>query len=111
MLVVTFFLMERHMRRSVPLAAKLIIIFAFSSMSPAQVPELQPIRLPKPQMDGGKPLMQVLRDRKSARAFSGRKIPEQMLSNLIWRPAVSTVPTEDEPRLRPTTARRSTSTW
>jgi len=72
------------MKRSVPLTVKLIIILVFCSTLPAQTAELQPIRLPKPQMDGGKPLMQVLRDRKSARAFDSRKLSEQVLSNLVW---------------------------
>jgi SagB-type dehydrogenase family enzyme len=64
--------------------SSLIFIFAFCISAAAQTADLQAIRLPKPQMDGGKPLMQVLRDRKSARAFSGQKLPEQVLSNLIW---------------------------
>jgi SagB-type dehydrogenase family enzyme len=62
----------------------LIITFSFCIAAPAQTPDLQAIKLPKPQMDGGKPLMQVLRDRKSAREFNGQKLPEQVLSNLLW---------------------------
>jgi nitroreductase len=46
--------------------------------------KLQPIQLPKPQMDGGRPLMQLLRERKSVREFSSEKIPLQVLSNLLW---------------------------
>lgn len=42
------------------------------------------IVLPKPQLDKGKPLMQVLRLRRSIREFSGRAIPLQELSNLLW---------------------------
>lgn len=42
------------------------------------------VALPKPQTDGGKPLMQALRDRKSTRAFTSQKLPEQVLSNLLW---------------------------
>jgi SagB-type dehydrogenase family enzyme len=42
------------------------------------------IQLPKPQIDGGKPLMQVLKERKSAREFSSERIPLQVLSNLLW---------------------------
>jgi uncharacterized protein with FMN-binding domain len=49
---------------------------------PAQ--ELKPIRLLKPQMDGGRPLMQVLKDRKSSRSFSTKKLPNQVLSNMLW---------------------------
>jgi SagB-type dehydrogenase family enzyme len=42
------------------------------------------IQLPKPQIDGGKPFMQVLKERKSAREFSSERIPLQVLSNLLW---------------------------
>ena len=46
--------------------------------------ELNPVQLLEPQMDIGKPLMQVLKDRKSSRAFSTDKLPIQVLSNLLW---------------------------
>ncbi|MGD0337271.1 MAG: nitroreductase family protein [Bacteroidota bacterium] len=42
------------------------------------------IPLPKPQTDGGKPLMRVLKERKSIREFSTEKLPLQILSNLLW---------------------------
>jgi SagB-type dehydrogenase family enzyme len=42
------------------------------------------IKLPNPQIDGGRPLMQVLKDRSSSRLFSSQKIPDQILSNLLW---------------------------
>jgi nitroreductase len=46
--------------------------------------ELKPVQLPKPQTDIGRPLMQVLKDRSSARAFSPEKLPAQVMSNLLW---------------------------
>jgi nitroreductase len=46
--------------------------------------ELKPIALPQPQTDGGRPLMQVLKDRKSTRDFAPDKLPQQLLSNLLW---------------------------
>ena len=46
--------------------------------------ELKPIQLPKPQIDGGKPLMQCLKERKTTREYSAQKIPLQVLSNLLW---------------------------
>jgi nitroreductase len=46
--------------------------------------ELKPIQLPKPQMEGGKPLMQALKDRKTSREFSSEKLPMQVLSNMLW---------------------------
>lgn len=45
---------------------------------------LQPVALPKPQATGGKPLMQALSERKSAREFSAQKLSLQTLSNLLW---------------------------
>jgi len=35
-------------------------------------------------MDGGKPLMEVLRNRQSSREFAPRKLSDQVLSNLLW---------------------------
>ena len=46
--------------------------------------ELKPIQLLPPQTDGGRPLMQVLKDRKSSREFSTEKLQPQVLSNLLW---------------------------
>jgi len=43
-----------------------------------------PVQLLKPHVDGGRPLMQVLRDRGSSRSFSTEKLPLQVLSNLLW---------------------------
>lgn len=45
---------------------------------------LQPVDLPAPQTDGGKPLMQALKERKSSRTYSAAKLPPQVLSNLLW---------------------------
>jgi len=45
---------------------------------------LQPIQLLPPQTEGGRPLMQVLKDRKSSREFGTEKLPPQVLSNLLW---------------------------
>jgi nitroreductase len=46
--------------------------------------ELKPLLLPSPQTDGGKPLMQALRDRHSTREFSSEKLAPQVLANLLW---------------------------
>lgn len=42
------------------------------------------ITLPKPQMTGGKPLMEALAARAASRSFSDRPVPEQVLSDLLW---------------------------
>jgi nitroreductase len=46
--------------------------------------DLKPIPLPQPQTDGGRPLMQVLKARKTTREFAADKLPPQILSNLLW---------------------------
>jgi len=45
---------------------------------------LKPVQLPPAQTDGGRPLMQVLKDRKSAREFGPGTLSPQTLSNLLW---------------------------
>lgn len=45
---------------------------------------VQTIKLPAPRTSGGKPLMQALKDRHSSRDFSGRELPLEVLSGLLW---------------------------
>lgn len=42
------------------------------------------VKLPLPKTDAGKPLMQALKLRHSSREFSQKKLPLQLLSNLLW---------------------------
>jgi len=46
--------------------------------------ELEPVVLPKPEMDGGKSVLAALWDRKTARNISPDPLPPQLLSNLLW---------------------------
>jgi len=46
--------------------------------------ELQPIKLPPPKMEGGKPLMQALKERKSTRGFSSQELPLEVISDMLW---------------------------
>jgi len=62
--------------------------------------ELKNIELPKPQMEGGKPLMVVLKERKTSREFSSEKLSLQVLSNMLW--AACGVNREDGKRTAPT---------
>jgi SagB-type dehydrogenase family enzyme len=59
-----------------------LFMLLFSSSLYGQ--ELEPIKLLKPQISGGKPLMQVLQERQSQRSFSSTKLPLQVLSDLLW---------------------------
>ncbi len=47
-------------------------------------PAQEPVPLPKPQMEGGMPLMQALKARQSGREFTPEKLSPQALSNLLW---------------------------
>jgi nitroreductase len=53
-------------------------------LAPCRAQTLQPIALPKPQTEGGKPLMQALKERKSSRELTAEKLSPQVLSNLLW---------------------------
>jgi SagB-type dehydrogenase family enzyme len=55
-------------------------VLAPSSAALAQ----QTIQLPAPRMDGGMPLMSAIAKRQSIRAYSERRLPNDVLSNLLW---------------------------
>ncbi|MEQ8152395.1 MAG: nitroreductase family protein [Smithellaceae bacterium] len=57
-------------------------IFCFASSSIAADPEV--IKLPPPDLKGGKSLMQSLQERKTSRSFSSKKLPPEVLSSLLW---------------------------
>jgi len=59
-------------------------LIALISVGTMLAQDLKPIVLPPPQTDGGRPLMQVLKERKTSREFSGEKLSPQVLSNLLW---------------------------
>jgi Nitroreductase len=59
-----------------------LIIISFITVSWAA--ELSPIKLPPPNLNSGKSLMQSLQARKSSRDFSTKKLPVEVLSNLLW---------------------------
>jgi len=40
--------------------------------------------LPPPRMEGGKPLMEALKARRSTRDYADRPLPDQVLSDLLW---------------------------
>ena len=45
---------------------------------------LKTIDLPAPQMEGGMPLMQALKERQSGRSYEDKMLPPRVLSNLLW---------------------------
>jgi len=66
------------------LAAALVLAILLTCATSTFAAELKPIQLLKPQTDGGRPLMQVLKDRSSSRSFGKEKLSMQALSNLLW---------------------------
>ncbi|MCK9612893.1 MAG: SagB/ThcOx family dehydrogenase [Bacteroidales bacterium] len=58
----------------------LTVVFSFSCFSQ----ELKNISLPSPNQSGGKPLMEALNGRQTARSFSTQKLSMQQLSDLLW---------------------------
>lgn len=62
----------------------LVMVLFFGGFSLCSAAGAGPVPLPKPQMEGGKPLMQALKERASSRAFSLERLPLQLLSNLLW---------------------------
>ena len=46
--------------------------------------ELKEIVLPKPDLKGGKPLMQCFAERKTLRRFDTAKLPDQIVSDILF---------------------------
>ncbi len=52
--------------------------------SAALAQKAQSLDLPPPRTEGGKPLMEALKLRRSTREYSDRPLPPQVLSDLLW---------------------------
>jgi nitroreductase len=61
-----------------------ILAFLFSYPLLTYSQDIKPIKLLSPQLEGGKSLMQALKERKSLREFSSRELPLQIISDLLW---------------------------
>jgi nitroreductase len=72
------------MKKGLPFATGLVVTLFSLSCTLTFAEGLKQVQLPTPQLDGGRPLMQVLKDRKSSREFSSERLPMQVLSNLLW---------------------------
>jgi len=71
------------MKHRVPIILGLVVAaIVLFSVSAAQAPKA--ISLPAPQTEGGRPLMQALKERKSTREFGPGSLSPQILSNLLW---------------------------
>ncbi|MBE3072301.1 MAG: SagB/ThcOx family dehydrogenase, partial [Acidobacteria bacterium] len=72
------------MSRWLTLVVVLVFVLSGSAGLRPAAQELEAIKLPPPQTDGGKPLMQVLKSRHTSRVFDTTPLPAQVLSNLLW---------------------------
>lgn len=59
--------------------AMVLLSFGFSICGAADF-----IKLPPPQLDGGKSLMNALKERRSERSFAAKKLSVNVLSNMLW---------------------------
>jgi len=66
------------------LAARLVLTVLLMCPTVTSAQEFKAIQLLEPQIHSGRPLMQVLKDRRSSRSFSTDQLPMQVLSNMLW---------------------------
>jgi SagB-type dehydrogenase family enzyme len=67
--------------RDIALKAALVAALLAIATVAAQTGDMT---LPAPQSEGGKPLMQALKERRTTRSFAEQPLPPQVLSNLLW---------------------------
>jgi SagB-type dehydrogenase family enzyme len=61
-----------------------VVLMIVSFLPSSWAAELLPVKLPPPNLNSGKSLMQSLQARKSSRDFSTKKLPVEIISNLLW---------------------------
>ena len=67
-----------------PFLTGTVVLIMVSFIAASWAAELLPVKLPPPNLNSGKSLMQSLQARKSSRDFSKKKLPVEVLSNLLW---------------------------
>ena len=78
---------------------KLFVAVLASLFMSFDVVAQEPVKLPAPDLTGGMPLMQAIKERKTERAFSTEALDDQTLSDILWtawgynRPDKRTIPT------------------
>lgn len=70
--------------RRLPVFAFALVTALVAASTAALAQDQKPITLPPPVTDGGTPLMQALKARRSTREFAAQPLPLQALSNLLW---------------------------
>jgi len=72
--------MKKNSAKTVLAVLGMMVMTMASNAEPA----VSDISLPVPRMEGGKPLMTALKDRQTARSFSPKALPLQVVSDLLW---------------------------
>ena len=72
------------MKRKLTLSVCSVLTILFINSGVAMPQQIKPIKLLEVQTQGGKPLMQALKDRKSTREFSPKELPLQVMSDMLW---------------------------
>ena len=73
------------MGRSIPAFLRLSALILFITPAVGTTQESNVVKLPAPQTEGGRPLMQVLKARQTSREFGTEtNLPMQVLANLLW---------------------------
>ena len=72
------------MRTKLTLVISLAVTILLISSGIIYAQDIKPIKLLEAQTQGGKPLMQALKDRKSTREFSPKELPLQVISDMLW---------------------------
>jgi nitroreductase len=67
-----------------PIQIRKLGLMALFMACTASVYPQEIVKLPAPKTEGGMPLMQALKERRSGREFSSEKLPMETLSNLLW---------------------------
>jgi len=63
---------------------RLVLVLAVAGLAGLSAQESKVTPLPDPQITGGKPLMEALKERMTRREFSADRLSAQVLSNLLW---------------------------
>jgi len=75
---------RRKFIKTIPSIAMVAATTSVYSQAVSFESELQTIVLPSPEKDGGKTVLASLLDRKTTRSISSKKLPMQVISNLLW---------------------------
>jgi SagB-type dehydrogenase family enzyme len=78
--------LKHRLARLRDIALKAALAAALLAIATVAAQQGDPV-LPAPQTDGGKPLMQALKERRTTRSLAEQPLPAQVLSNLLWAAA------------------------